>query len=158
MHKGTIQTLLYDEATGSLFAGDHTGRIKQYKRGNSHNNFSLVKDYGHVGIGAVFSSAQVGGLALFGGCDNYLVGISIREHDLVKKIRSPFNYTCSLQVCHGVDQKVYLSLGGDEPDYSSFKSDFLDVTEVYHMQKESSEFTKKQIKPKKEVEKVHKSD
>ena len=65
-HEGRIRTLLYDQVTQSLFAGDYCGRIKQYKRSSSTHAFSLVKDYGDVGIYSVYSSAQVGRFALFG--------------------------------------------------------------------------------------------
>ena len=156
-HENDILTLLYNEVTASLFAGDFTGQIKQYKRGNSKQPFSLVKDYGNLGIGTVFSSTQVGRLALFGACKNYLRGINIHERTLCKgQIRGPYFNTYSLQVCHGAGQKAYLSLGGSLPGYSSSKSDFLEFTNIYHNQKELTEFTKKRIQSKKDYKKIRK--
>ena len=156
-HENPILTLLYDEVTASLFAGDFTGRIKQYRRGNSKQFFSLVKDYGNLSIGMVFSCAQVGGIALFGACKNYLIGINIHEGKLCTgQIKSPFYHTYSLQVCQGADQKVYLSLGGNLPDYSSSKSDFLEVTKIDQKQKEFTEFTKKWMQTDKENKKIRK--
>ena len=158
-HEGRIQTLLYDEGSGSLFTGDCSGRIKQYKRGSSTHAFSLVKDYGNLGIEIVFSSAQVGGLALFGGSNHSLVAINIHERTLCEgQIKSPFYHTFSLQVCQGVGQKKYLSLGGTKSNYSSSVSDFLDVTEMYNHKKESSKLLKKQMQPTKKEEKVIKSN
>ena len=111
-HKGTIQTLLYDEVTGTLFAGDITGRIKQYKRGNSGNPFSLLKDFGDVAIGQVYSSAQVGAFAFFGGEFCSVVAIDIYKRLLCKgTVKSAFWRTFCLQVCQGLNSKLYLSAG-----------------------------------------------
>ena len=155
-HEDRIYTLLYHEVTQSLFAGDYTGRIKQYKGGASTHAFNLIKDYGKLGIGIVSSCAQVGRLGLFGGSKKYLIGINIYERTLCKgQIKSPFRYTYSLQVCKGVGQKVYLSLGGTKSNYSSSVSDFLDVTRMYNQKKESSKLLKKRMQPTKEEEKVN---
>ena len=101
--------------------------------------------YGHVDIGPVYSSVQVGGFAFFGGKEHSLVAINIRERRLCKdQIKSVFSNTYSLRVCYGSDQKVCLSLGGEDPEYSSGDSDFLDVTKVYHMQKmDTDQYTTK---------------
>ena len=157
-HKGTIETLLYDQVTQSLFAGDRSGHVKQYKRGSSSTHaFSLVKDYGDVGIYSVYSSAQVGRFALFGGCNCTLVAIDIQERRLFKNItRSLFLSTFSLRVCHGQENKVYLSLGGDDPCYYSTVSDFLDVTKMYNHKKESSVLNEKQTKILKYSKKIKK--
>ena len=141
-HEDRIYTLLYHEVTQSLFTGDYTGRIKQYKRGNSTHAFNLVKDYGDVGIGQVLSSGQVGRFALFGGCNLALVAIEVLERWVYnKKIESPFINIFCLQVCHGVDQAVYLSIGGYKQSHFWRSSDFLDVTEVYKYKQEFSECT-----------------
>ena len=133
--KGIFKTLLYDEVTQTLFAGDERGRIKQYRRGNCFCPFTLLKDYGRVGIGVVYSSAQVNGFAFFAGSNRSLVAINIHERQLCEgKIRNPFTNTISLQVCQGLDSKVYLSLGGSFPLYYSTISDFLDVSEICKIQ------------------------
>ena len=153
-YEDRIYTLLYDEVTQSLFAGYLTGHVKQYKRDTTTNAFSLVKDYGNVDIGMMFSSAQVGRFALFGGRKRALVAIDIHERRLCNKIRSAFGFALSLRVCQGVDQKVYLSVGGGLPEYSSSVSDFLDVTRMYDYKKESSVLDEKPMQPKKEEENV----
>lgn len=131
-----ILNLLYDKVSETLFAGDSGGYIKQYKRSRKIEPFSLVKDYGNVGIQDVFSSAQVGRYAFFGGFDRSVVAINIDERQLCKgKIESPFESTFSLQACRGSRSKFYLSLGGANPDYISNTSDFLDVTGIYENQK-----------------------
>ena len=156
-HEDIIQTLLYDKLTESLFAGDCRGHIIQYKRGSSDHSFSLVKEYGYTGIEAAYSSAQVGAFAFFGGQNHSVIAINIQDKRLCEnKIKSPFCKTGFLQVCHGLDQKVYLSLGGMTPEYSSTVSDFLEVTEIYNYKKEFSVLNEKQMQPKKEEEKVNK--
>ena len=134
-HEGIVKTLLYDEVTGSLFAGDYSGHIKQYKRGHGHSNFTLLKDYGDVGIDYIISSAQVGRLAFFGGRNHSIVAINISERRVYKDtISSPFFCTFCFQVCHGLNDKVYLSVGGCVPEFSPSVSDLLDVTGVYEKQ------------------------
>lgn len=133
-HGSQILTLLYDKVTESLFAGDKEGHIKQYKRGKKTESFSLLKDYGNLGIREVHSSAQVGEFAIFGGYDFLIVAINIRERRIYQeKLRSPYWSTVSLQVCHGLNDKVYLSLGGSLRSSFSSVSDFQDVTEIYQM-------------------------
>ena len=154
-HRGDINTLLYDEGTGSLFAGNSRGGIVQYKRSSSHSNFSLLKDYGDVGTRGVYSFAQVGRFAVFGCCKYSLVAIDILERRLcITKITSPFDNTFTLQVCQGLSNKVYLSIGGFFPKYSSRVSDLLDVTRVYKKQEGSIKMAEKHLKSKKGVEKV----
>ena len=156
-HEGRIQTLLYDEVTESLFAGDQKGYVKQYKRGSSNNPFNLVKDYGDVGIYSVYSSALVGRFALFGGCNFTLVAIDIQERRLFKNItRSLFLSTFSLQVFHNLDNKVYLSIGGYEPYYYLNVSDFLDVTKMYNHKKNLTESNQKKAKFFKHYNKIKK--
>ena len=145
-HKGDIKTLLYHKGTASLFAGDSSGRIAQYRRSSRDSNFTLLKDYRDVGITGVYSSAQVGRFAVFGCRNRVLVVIDIPERRLCEgQIQSPFYQTLSLQVCRGLGNKVYLSVGGYDPRYYSDVSDFLDVTEMYNYKKEFGEYTEKQM-------------
>ena len=144
-HSHEILTLLFDSMTETLLVGDTSGQVKQYKKRKKSNfcglledsdSFKLLKDYGDVGVGWILSSAQVGPLAIFGGKQNSIVAINILEQRLCEGfIESPFRDTLSLQVCQGVDSNVYLSVGGEYPDYSLDVSDYLDVTRVYNLKK-----------------------
>ena len=145
-HKDAVETLLYHKGTGCLFAGDSSGRIAQYKRSSRDSNFTLLKVYRDVGITGVYSSAKVGRFALFRCANRTLVAIDIPERRLCEgQIQSPFCQTLSLQVCRGLGNKVYLSVGGYDPRYYSDVSDFLDVTEMYNYKKEFGEYTEKQM-------------
>ena len=133
-HEDRICTLFYDKVTENLFAGDRSGHVKQYRRGCSDHPFTILKDHGDVGIGSLYSSAQVNGFCFFGGSDSSLVAIDIHGRRLYKgKIKSAYGWILSLQVCHGLDEKVYLSVSVDHPYYFFNNSDFLDVTEIYRM-------------------------
>ena len=153
-HKQSIYTLLYDKVTESLFAGDSRGHVVQYKRGSNTSAFSLVKDYGNVDINEAFSCVKVGEYAVFSGFDIFFVAINIRERRVCKeKIKSPFKYIYSLEVCHALDQKVYLSIGAENPNYSWKLTDLLDVTEIYNKKKKSNKSAEKMIKHKKDDKK-----
>ena len=130
-HDGWIRTVLFDILTQSLLVGDNKGHVKQYKKENG--SFTMVKDYGDMGMGEVFSSIQVGRFAIFGGDNRSLIAIDIYEQEVCKgRKKSPFGCTYSLQVFEGLDSNVYLFLGGYGPIYSSDASDFLDVTLLYN--------------------------
>ena len=136
-HGSSIYSVLFHSPTQSLLVGDYKGHVKQYKK--VHPSFTIVRDYGHVGVGSVLSSTQVGGFAILGGNDNFLVAIDVSEQRVSGGLlKSPFIETFSLQVCEGVDSKVYLSVGGHLPEYSSDVSDFLNVTLLFNRNKKES--------------------
>ena len=136
-HSGFIKTLLFDSATQSLLVGDQSGHVKQYEK--QKGSFTLLKDYGDVGVGSVLSSAQVGRFAVFGGTNGSLVVIDILWQRLCAGLlKSPFKLTTSLQVCHVEDSKVYLSVGGESPSYSLQTSECLDVTGLHYGEKRQS--------------------
>ena len=131
-HGSEIFSLLYHNTTETLFAGDEGGHLKQYKRGKKTESFTLVKDYGDIEMGGVICSAQVGGYAVFGGYDSYLVAINIHQRSFCNgTIKSGFRFTYTLQVCCGLDDKVYLSFGGYNRDCFSGDPNILDVTGLY---------------------------
>ena len=144
-HGCSIITVLWNSLTQSLLVGDLKDEVKQYKKVN--HSFTMIKDYGYVGVDRVFSSTQLGRLAIFGGGDRSLVVIDTSEQRICPgRLKSPFLKTYSLQICEGVGSKVYLSLGGYEPEYSWDASDFLDVTLLYNGHVPKNQFYEKMIK------------
>ena len=138
-HGGIIQTVLFDSLTQSLLVGDIYGTLKQYKK--EKQSFTMVKDYGDVGVSIVYSSTQVGRFCIFGGNNHSLVAIDISEQQVCPgRLKSPFSITFSLQVYHGTGSNVYMSLGGLSPNYSSDASDVLDVTLLCNPQKKKSPY------------------
>ena len=141
-HSSWILNVSFDSLTETLLVGDRSGHVKQYKKNQKSKffgllkdpvTFTLLKDYGDVGVGWVLSSALVGRFAIFGGINHCLVAIDISKKRLCTGvIKSPLKWNYSFEVCHGSDSNVYLCVGGCFPKYSSDVSDFLDVTRLYN--------------------------
>lgn len=139
---GWIYTVLFDHLTQTLLVGDLKGHVVQYQKTTRFNlfgllrdsvSFSLVKDYGEIGVGWVCSSGLVGRLAVFGGSHNSLIAIDIQKQEICKGIvKSPFEQTLSFEVCHTLNSRVYLSVAGSVPSFSSGESDCLDVGLIYN--------------------------
>ena len=128
-HTGIIRCLLYDQTTQTLFAGDFKGRVMQYEKSTEDESFVLVEDYGDVGVDAVWSSAQVGEFAIFGGYNGKIMAIDIKNRRRVERsIKTAIGFVTSLEVCKMKNLKMFLSVSGRDPDYSEDKSDFFDLT------------------------------
>lgn len=135
-HSDIILSLLYDKTTSSLFVGEYGGKIIQYQKERNNQVFNIVKDYGCLDLGGVNCCTQIGEYAIFGGDTHCLVAINIRERRVCEdKIESPYMFVASLQVCHSLSSKVYLSLGTDDPYICPEVPDILDMTLLYEKQK-----------------------
>ena len=132
---GWISSLLFDEVSQSLLVGDYSGGLRQYKREITTNAFTLVKDYGSVGLECVYSSVQVGDFCFFGGRNHRVVVIDILSRRL-ETVHSSFRSTYCLEVCQGLHSKVYLSLGGFDPDFGEYAFDCLDITAIHKRKKQ----------------------
>ena len=122
-----ISSLLFHSPTQSLLVGDIDGYIKQYKKLNG--SFTLVKDYGDVDVGSIWSSAQVGQFAIFGGSNGSLVVIDIKNKMFIKGfLETAYESINSLQVCFTNYHRIFLSVSGIKPDFSSGKSNIFDIT------------------------------
>ena len=133
-HIGTltnrILTVLYDPKTLSLFAGDESGHLHQYKhqKNGDSGSFLLVKNYGDIGLGGLESSELVGDLAVFGGTEKSLGVVDVRKKELVKgTFETAFKWIHSLQVCKVSKTRTLLSVGGYDPSYSNSLSDIFEV-------------------------------
>lgn len=126
-HNKEIGTLLFDSLTQSLLVGDGNGHVTQYKKENG--SFTMVKEYGNVGVGGVMSHAQVRGFAIFAGDNRSLIAIDIKNQKLVKRyVETAYEFILSLQVCLTNNHRIFLTVSGWKPDFSSGKSDIFDVT------------------------------
>ena len=74
----------------------------------------------------------MGQFAIFGGFKSLIVIDISKQRPFPEILKSPFRSTYSLQVCDYEGSNVYLSLGGNDPEYSSDTSDFLNVTWLYN--------------------------
>ena len=128
----SIQTVLYDPETRSLFAGDYYGHLHQYQyehqKSKDTQSFSLVKDYGDIGLGELLSSEVVGDVAIFGGSMYCFCAVELRKMQLVKgTFKTAFQSIDSLQACKVSKSRTLLSVGGSYPSYSESTSDILEI-------------------------------
>lgn len=128
-HGSRISTVLFDEVTQSLFAGDVHGHVVQYKRrSNPDAPFAVTKDFGDVGTGRVTCCSQVLGFGVFGGKNGKIVAINIKEERRVQgSLPTAFKSVLSLEGCLGENFETALAVSGEEADYSSGRSDFFDL-------------------------------
>ena len=132
-HGDYIQTLLYDPKTETLLVGDSTKHVIQYEREES-GSFTLLKDFGDVGVGLVTASAKIGGFGVFGGLKtSRMVAIDLKEGRLCQgTIITAFEDVFSLQECKVSGSETLLSVGGTKPSYSG------SLTNVFRVKIESS--------------------
>ena len=127
---------MYDKSTKSLFAGDASGQIVQFKRNDKNDSFRLVKNYGNVRINEVFSSVQVGGYANFAGYGGLMVVIDICKGQIyqIKQKKSFYAYERH-ESLPSFELKGLPICWGENPDPTSSLSQILDVTKLYKKQK-----------------------
>ena len=125
----SIYSVIFDPKTRSLFAGDASGCLHMYQKSTDSDSFTLVKDFGNIGIGEIWSSTFVNDLAFFGGYNTYsLRAVMISEQRLVEgTLKTAFKNICSLETIKISKKQVLLSVAGYGPSYSSTSSDIYRV-------------------------------
>lgn len=141
-----VYTVMADEETGSLLAGDSIGNLVQY---DLEDGFEL-KYYIFLGIGSITAAKSLGKIAVLGGQYNCtFIDLVNREIILQKSLKTAVEGIYSVELIQMVNKyrenKVYLMVCGGQPDYSQKKTDVFDVTEVF--QKRNKELLEKE-KPK----------
>jgi hypothetical protein len=127
----TICTLFYDEVSESLFAGGWDEKLGQYKKSKDSQSWTMVKDYGNMGIGWIYSVAQIGNLLIFGGNHTKLIAIDgVNQRQLEGGVDTAIGLVFSLQVCELPDEEMYLSVNGENISYSDDKTDLFDATDL----------------------------
>lgn len=124
-HKNEINTVIFDEASSSLFVGDDTGHVLQYKKDKESGTFTFLKDYGNLGIGYIISSSVLQDLVFFGGFETSKIRvISIKEGGLLGGfVETAFKTVYSIQTCRVSYSKTVISVGGNKGSYCSICSD-----------------------------------
>jgi hypothetical protein len=129
-HGDTIYTVFYDEVSKSLFVGG-VYELNQYKKYEESKYWFMVRDYGDIGIGDIYSIKQIGNLLVFGGNYKTLIAMdSVKQQILEGEIETAIENIYSLQVCELEYEKTYLSVNGSDPNYSYDVSDLYDVTDM----------------------------
>lgn len=129
-----VYTLLADEETGSLLAGDSIGNLVQYDLEDGYE----LKYYIFLGIGSITSVKHLGKIGVFGGQYNCtFIDLERRECLTQKSLRTAVEGIYSVELISLVNRfkenKVYLTVCGGKPDYSQKKTDIFDVTDVFEL-------------------------
>ena len=118
---------------GFVFAGDRRGYLNQYRLEPTGGVPTIVKEYGRIDIGQIYSSVSVGNLAVFGGEDKRLVVIATdMQQVVIYDVPVAIKHIFSLSMCpvrvSDTKTRVLLAVSGGKADYSNDRSDLLDVT------------------------------
>jgi hypothetical protein len=127
-----IFNLLYNPISKTLFVGDNNGCAAQYQQDVNGETWTLAKNYGNLMIGPIFSVSQIGDFVLFGGGGSFAIkAINTSTETLLSgTLRTAIGSIYSLQVCKLPENKVYLSVCGQNPHYKNDQTDIYDVTEL----------------------------
>ena len=134
---GHVYTVAVDEPNNILFAGSSNlggGQVIQYDLSTGQ----AVKNYAHVGIGRILSSAsaKAGSLWLFGsrGSSRFTVidPISRRivHSPVITAIRNIYSMTIGTVYNSDSEDTVLLFIAGDDSEYANDRSDVFDITEL----------------------------
>jgi predicted transcriptional regulator len=155
-HEDTIYTLIFVEELSMLLVGDNAGKLTQYHYDSGNNSWSVVKEYGDLGIGQVISGIRIGHLVIFGGYESY----SLRVVDSMKMEIQGDPFKTAIEVIYSIslgkvsESQVILYLSGWGGKYSETASDVLDITELMKEYKVSiGEGRKESVKKEKKVKK-----
>ena len=123
-----IQTLFFDEDSGTLLAGDWKGCLVEYHLDLLKGEGRTVKKHGHLGIGSICSSSVDRGLVFFGGHKSKARVYSASAKEVLPgDFDTAIEYAYSLQVCVVDESRVWLAVVGLKADYSGVKSDLYDL-------------------------------
>ena len=129
-----VYTVIADESTGSLLAGDSIGNLVQYDLEDGYE----LKYYIFLGIGSITAVKKLGKVAVFGGQYNCtFIDLEKRECITQKSVQTAVEGIYSVELVTFVNKfnesKVYLTACGGKPDYSQKKTDIFDVTDVFEL-------------------------
>ena len=83
-HENQINNILLDEKNCCMFSGDDNGRVIQSYLDLQDNPGKVLKDYGKLGVGVIYSSIMLGDVAVFGGWNGTLGFIDSQKREHLK--------------------------------------------------------------------------
>ena len=137
---GRITTILLDEKNWSFLIGDGYGRVLQMSFDLQEKLGKILKDYGDLEIGWIYSSYLLGDIAVFGGGNHKLAFINTQKRELMGySFDLAPRRIYSIELCwiqKKSQPKALLMVSGRDYDYNG-KTDVLDVTQLFpkHMRK-----------------------
>ena len=138
IHSNQIACLLIFENLDCLIVGDKNGVIIQYSLETCAGK--ILKNYGYLNIGRIYSSAKLENLVVFGGWSDRIIFIDVKSRNVVSKlIDVAITWIYSLEFCviesHSKEPLVLLIICGLGVKYSEKKTDILDVTSLFNQSK-----------------------
>jgi hypothetical protein len=129
-NKGPINIVLEFETLNIVLAGDDRGNVKQYDMNQGRSRHTLLKDYGNLGIGNIFSGAIYEHVAVFGGDSYSFRFINVVKRQLIHKVcKSSVKWIRSLEFIKVSQNKIFLSITGSDVDYSKTEGDLFEFTD-----------------------------
>jgi hypothetical protein len=129
--KEDINTLIFMEESNMLLAGGDDEKIIQYHLDSEKKVWNQVKEY-ELGIGQIKSSVRIGHLVICGARGTYKIRVldSQNMKILGKAFKTAIQDIFSLSIGEISDSKILLSISGCWSNYSSNKSDIVDITDL----------------------------
>ena len=162
IHEININTIVYNQKTQSLFSGDSEGLVVQYKKEGKNNEWVVVMDYDDMDIGYIYSSTSIENVVVFGGNDYSVRMINAETMEIMGgKIKTAMECIYSLKIClienKNAQNEYFLTLTGEDPEFTSGKSNLYHLTDLVQTQIRRLAFNKsKMMKKKLLLQKKHK--
>ena len=128
-HSHIVSTIIFDEESNTLLAGDWDGHVIQYTVDLVKKKISQIKDHGNLRIGFLISSFRIMNYVFVTGNEYKFRAIDLSLSEVIQDhIETAIKWVRSLQVCIIGKSKIYLAAVGGDPDYTSKKSDLFDLS------------------------------
>ena len=128
-----ISTLICDQDSGTLLAGDFDGHLVQCDLDLVNKKARRVRDFGDsgdLGVGSVFSSSRFMQFVFFGGTKRLKVFDLSSKEMLPGHIETGVQSIFSVRVCAVDKSRIFLTAVGLNYKYSSNKSDLYDLSDL----------------------------
>ena len=130
-HGDVIYTLIFDEDSGSLVAGDKNEHLVQYHLDLENKKSNQIKNYGDLGIESITSSFLFNGFVFIGAQEYYVKVLNLSQRKILPgEILTGVEMISSLQVCVVDNFRIFLAVVGSDYDYSSTESDLYEVHDL----------------------------
>lgn len=130
-HSDVISTLIFDQDSGTLLAGDYQGHLIQYDLDLENQISRQVRDFGELGIETVLSSFRFMGFVFFGGSRSKFRVLDLPSKEMLPgHIETGVEYILSLQISVVDKSRVFLAVLGKDYNCSSTESDLYDLGEL----------------------------
>ena len=157
--RSQIETMIFNQNLNSLLVGERNGCVSQYGKEFS-GDFKKQKEYGDIQGGKLLASDWSGDFEVVGGEKGVITLIDMNKRKVIQKgIRTAIGCVSSLQFCRVSQNEMHLAVGGLERDYSNFKTDLFDVSDLFNLggNSKKNQLIKKMMSILKEIQKLKKN-